>query len=244
MASVGGAVCCGCGVDGLSVCLEGVHGVGVVFDFCAGGCGCGGPVAVDEGVDVFAVLLADSGLSGFADFEVCVGEVDVGGVFGDDPAFAVVVVGLFGLDAVAAFVEVPVDSDWGAGGDVHVSILQYGAGLSMVNKGKISLSFVLTSRHGSCKVMYMTPQLSELHPYTIETFRVIDIRNDIVHLQFRWNESLTVNIFRWQADTYNGDGFVESDIFTCSETPTFENVVEDCKQYFIDYMDYMGEMIS
>lgn len=106
------------------------------------------------------------------------------------------------------------------------------------------MSYVLTSRHGSCKVIYMTPQLSELHPHTIETFRVIDIKNDIVHLRFRWNESLTVNIFRWQIDPYNGNGFVESDVFTCSETPTFENVLEDCTQYFIDYIDFMGEVIS
>jgi hypothetical protein len=69
----------------------------------------------------------------------------------------------------------------------------------------------------------------------ISTSHVIEIENDDTRLSFLWNGSLTVNVSEWRIDTYNGNGFVEFDVWTYSDTPTLDEVRETCVEYFTDY---------
>jgi hypothetical protein len=69
----------------------------------------------------------------------------------------------------------------------------------------------------------------------ISTSHVIEIENDDTRLSFLWNGSLTVNVSEWRIDTYNGNGFVEFDVWTYSTPPTLDEVRETCVEYFTDY---------
>ncbi len=64
--------------------------------------------------------------------------------------------------------------------------------------------------------------------FSLTTMRVIEIQKDGSHFRFVWDEALTVKVYEYIVDTYNGNGFVLINAFAYDTVPQFEEVMADC----------------
>jgi hypothetical protein len=59
-----------------------------------------------------------------------------------------------------------------------------------------------------------------------------ELDDDETVLEFHWNQSLTVNVCEGiKQDRYFNTEVTETDVFSFAEIPSYEEVVESCKEY-------------
>lgn len=76
----------------------------------------------------------------------------------------------------------------------------------------------------------------------MEKQTIIRYTDDETVVEFRWNHSLTVNVYEGiRQDGYENTELSEVDVFQFADDTSYEEVLETCDQYIIDWTDAMRD---